>query len=131
MVGCPSQENSNCLNENPSDPIPHIRNTHLKAHLRTLTPPTVKICIFQSRQPPSGPDYVHQKTQNIFGCTRLFDLNIKLHVKTTRGKGLHIPSRTTARGTSPFPWSVSEVDAAPRSLSSLSIGTEEASTAPP
>ena len=59
------------------------------------------------------------------------DLNMKTHFKTTRGKGLRIPSRTTTGGSSPFPWSVSEVDAALRLLSALPIGTEEASTAPP
>ena len=37
----------------------------------------------------------------------------------------------TTGGSSPFPWSVSEVDAALRSLSALPIGTDEASTAPP
>ena len=42
---------------------------------------------------------------------------MKTHLKTARGKGLIIPSRTTAGGSSPFPWSVSEVDAALRSLS--------------
>ena len=41
---------------------------------------------------------------------------MKTHSKTTRGKGLRIPSRMTAEESSPFPWLVSEIDAALRSL---------------
>ena len=63
MVGCLSQENNNYLNENPLEPIPHIRNTPLKALLRTLTPPTVQN-IFQSNHSPSGP--VYTKKHKIF-----------------------------------------------------------------
>ena len=110
VVGCPSQENNNHFNDNPPVPIPHIRNTPLKALLRTPTPPTVQKKI-QSNQSPSGPVYTKKK-QSILGFTRLFDLNMKIHFKTTRGKGLRIPSRTTAGGSSPFPLSVPEVDVA-------------------
>ena len=51
---------------------------------------------FQSHQSPSGPVYT-EKAQKLFGFTRLFDLNMKIHFKTARGKRLHIPSRTNLR----------------------------------
>ena len=52
--------------------------------------------IFQSHHSPSDPVYT-QKAQKFFGFTRLFDSNMKMHVKTTRGKRLSIPSRTNHR----------------------------------
>ena len=93
---------------------------HLKAHQCTLIPLTVKK-IFQFKQSPSGSVYT-KITQKLFGFIRLFDLDMKTHVKTTRGKGLRIPTRTTGEGSSSFPWSLSEVDAALRSLSALKSG---------
>ena len=128
VVGCPSQENNNYLNKKPPVPTPHIRNTPLKALLRTLTPPTVEKCVS-----PTSPLLVLStpKKHEYFRIYKTFDLNMKIQFKTTRGKGQRIPSRTTAGGSSPFPWSVWEVDSALRSLSVLPVGIEEAYTAPP
>ena len=60
MVGFPSQENNHDTNESQSELILHIRNTPLKAHLRTLTLPTVEN-IPQSNQSPSGAVYTNKK----------------------------------------------------------------------
>ena len=56
----------------------------------------LKICIFQLYQSLSGPVYTG-KTHKSFRFTRLFDLNLKINFKTTRGKRLRIPSRTNLR----------------------------------
>ena len=106
VVGCPSQENNNYLNENPPEPIPHIRNTPQCA-------PTYPYS-FKVYFSPTSPLLVlstPKKTQQMFGFTRLFDLNMKAHFKTTRGKADVYHPEGPPGGSSPFPWSVSEVDA--------------------
>ena len=127
VAGYPSQENNTYLNENPPEPIPHIRNTPQSAPKYPYSSNRSKDISVQSVPFWSC---LHKKNTKRFGYTTLFNLNLKTQFKITRGKGLRIQSRTTAGGSSPFPWSVPEVDAVLRSLSALPIGTEEASTAP-
>ena len=56
----------------------------------------LKICIFQVYQSLSGSVYT-RKYYKSFGFTRLFDLNMKIHFKTTWWKRLLTPSRTNLR----------------------------------
>ena len=70
--------------------------TPLKAHLRTLISLNRQKIYFS----PTSPLLVlstRLKHDKLFGFTRPFDLNMKIYFKTTRGKTLCIPSRTSVR----------------------------------
>ena len=73
-----------------------IRNSPLKAHLRTLIPPTVQKSV--SVPPVPFRSCLHQRNiiRKFFQFTRPFDLNMKIHFKTTpREKDyVHHPERT-------------------------------------
>ena len=74
----------------------HSWNAPLKAHLRALISPNRKKYIFQSHHSPSSPVYP-RRHYKFFGFTRLFDLNMKTQIKTSRRKRLRILSRTNVR----------------------------------
>ena len=55
-----------------------------------------KICVFQLYQSPSGPVYARRTHKSYFRIYKT-DLNMKIHLKTTRRKRLRIPSKTNLR----------------------------------
>ena len=74
-----------------------MSNTPLKVHLRTLSSPNRKNMYISALPVPLRACICQRNTTSFSNLQRLFDLNMKVHFKTTRRKKPRIPPRTNRR----------------------------------